>query len=89
LPTIDHQTTARALEIEDTRSNFLYGPGVDGQGPPSPAGSIGAAYVKLDSQVVNTESFLQINVSRSDYAAAEVAEVSAMPQRKLECHKHS
>jgi hypothetical protein len=89
LPTIDHQTAARALEIEETRSNFLYGPGVDGQGPPSPAGSLGAAYVKVDSQIVNSESFLQINVSRYDYSAAEVSQVSTVSSRKFRCREHS
>jgi hypothetical protein len=89
LPTVRDQTTARALEIEATRSNFWYGPGADGQGPPSPAGSLGAAYVKVDSQIVDTESFLQINVTQSDYAAAKVAEVSTLLWERLNNHKHS
>jgi hypothetical protein len=75
LPASNDRPNSRSLEIEQTRNDFLYGPGSDGQGPPSPSGPLGMAFVAVDSGIVNTEAYVQLNISQHDYAAAKDAEV--------------
>lgn len=71
LPKGSGNLTLRSTAIAVKQATFLYGPAVDGAGPPSPSGALGISYIATDSTLVDGELAQQVLVSTNDSLVAK------------------